>query len=1052
MPLIPFETMQLAHYEKKIRTVQEQMYRRLAPLQEIRFYDGELAGAEHPDFDDRTWSPFAVGHTWGGRDKIGWFRIPFTVPAQAQGQKLALLVLPGKKFVFKSSEGGDLREYELLVYLDGRPLQSIDVRRTEIPLWDLVRPGEKHLLAIEAFSGLEAHDHLFAQVDLVAINSEVEQFYFTVKNIFDTAVAIGENHPVYPEWCRILHQALLEVDFLNLGQASFFASIVQANAKLEKVLYRLESEADVAPTVVSLGHSHLDLAWKWQIKHSIRKAARTCANALRLADLYPEYRFTQSQAQLYQWVQRYYPPLFSAIREKIKTGQWEATGGMWVESDCNIPSGESLMRQFVYGKRYFRQNLACDPQVVWLPDCFGFCYSLPQIMKQCGMRYFVTTKLSWNEYTRFPHDTFLWEGVDGTRILSHFITTPDRRGWNDYSVDLTAANIKACWDNYHQKKMNHNVMLSFGWGDGGGGPTREMLENGRRLQQMNGMPRHRQGQAESFFQELEARGVDWPVWNDELYLQLHRGTYTSQAKIKKQNRESEILLHHIELFSVLAFQDSADYPADEIDRLWETVLLNQFHDILPGSSIAEVYQDCDRDYERVQQKGAILLENALQKIGRDVSGPSANPGLLVFNPLPWIRSDIVCLPAVEGELDVRDQQGSRVPAQRAHDGSGVLMNIADLPSLGYTVFPFTRKETGAALTSSLSISPSRMENRFFRMELDGDGCLRSIYDKRHHREIIVPGQKGNLLQAFEDLPMANNAWDIDIFFQDKVVEVTALDHVNVVEQGPIRGGVELQRPFQSSMIRQRIYIYDSIPRIDFVSDIDWQEHQVLLKAAFPVNIHAARATYDIPFATIERPTHRNTDWDKARYEVPAQKWADLSEGDYGVSLLNDCKYGYDIKDNLMRLTLLKSAIDPDPNADIGHHRFSYALYPHAGDWRQGQTMRMAYQFNVPLLARRHERVASSAAGSRCSWVESNAENIVIETVKRAENGSGIILRAFEAFNQRGRIELQFQHTLISAALCNGLEEEMADLSFEKSRLALDFRPYEIKTIKIQFKK
>ena len=596
--------MQLADLEKKIRTVQRNIIRTIRPLDAIRFHDGDVRGAERPDFDDREWPSFSIGQTWGGPDRLCWFRIPVGCEKGNEDEKPAVLIQPGKRFIFKSSEGGDLREYELLVYLDGRPLQSIDVRRNLIPLHDLIKPGERHLLALEAFSGLEAHVHVFEQADLVAIHHRAEAFYNSARNLFDTLIAIGESHTAFPRLIAALERALLQVDFLQTGTREFFDSIAHAHETLQKELGPAPAPVDGSPAVLCLGHSHLDLAWKWRVRHSIKKAARTCANALRLMELYPEFHYSQSQAQLYQWMQLYQPVLFAQIRERIASGQWEATGGMWVESDCNIPNGESLVRQFLFGKRYFRRELASDPQTAWLPDCFGFCYSLPQIMKECGIRRFVTTKLSWNQFTSFPHDTFFWQGVDGTRILCHFITTPDRRGWNDYSVDLNPANLKGCWDSYRQQQTNNEVLLSFGWGDGGGGPTAEMLENGRRLNTSGALPVYRQGSVEDFFCGLEQRVSDLPVWNDELYLQLHRGTYTSQAKIKKQNRACEALLHDLELLSSMAYLRSGWYPQAEINRAWESVLLNQFHDILPGSSIAEVYQDCDQSYEQVQKTGA----------------------------------------------------------------------------------------------------------------------------------------------------------------------------------------------------------------------------------------------------------------------------------------------------------------------------------------------------------------------------------------------------------------------------------------------------------------
>jgi len=723
---------------------------------------------------------------------------------------------------------------------------------------------------------------------------------------------------------------------------------------------------------------------------------------------------------------------------------------MCVESDCNIPNGESLVRQFLFGKRYFRRELASDPQTAWLPDCFGFCYSLPQIMKECGIRRFVTTKLSWNQFTAFPYDTFFWQGVDGTRILCHFITTPDRRGWNDYSVDLNPANVKGCWDSYRQQQANNEVLLSFGWGDGGGGPTAEMLENGRRLNAFRALPYCRQGSVEDYFRDLEQRVSDLPVWNDELYLQLHRGTYTSQAKIKKQNRECEALLHHLELLSSIAYLRSGWYPQKEINAAWESVLLNQFHDILPGSSIAEVYQDCDQAYEQVRQTGAEIIQQALRRIGP--AAADSTDTAMVYNPLSWVRSDLLKIPIDQGAVRVPCEQDIPLPFQISHDHTQVLVSMRKLPAMGLRRYALAEAMGRNAVSSksSLRIASDHLENRFFRLRLDETGAIVSLWDKRCDREVIAEGARANRFQIFEDRPMANEAWDIDVFYQNKTIELDDLVSSTPVENGPLRGGLMQRRKFLSSQILQYLYLYDEIPRIDFITEIDWRQHQTLLKTAFPLNIHSSRAAFEIPFGVIERPTHWNTDWDKARFEVAAQKWADLSEGDYGVSLLNDCKYGYDVKDNVMRLTLIKSGIDPDPAADIGLHRFSYALYPHTGDWRIGRTVRMAYEFNYPLMLFPVRGHVQTAPEQDCSFVTTFSENLLVETVKKAEDRPGLIIRVYETCNQRGNASLIFGEKLKKAVACNCLEEAQGQVDFHDKTLEFYIKPFQLRTFYVEF--
>ena len=1034
------------NFANKIQTIKERIYTKISSLENIRFKIGEIEGAEKVNFDDSNWDLFSVGQEWGGRDVTCWFRIPLDIPEKWVTEKLALIIQPGKRFVFKASEGGDYREYELMIYMDGEPLQSVDIRRNEIPIWDKVKPGKKHVLAIEAFSGLEKHKHKFEQADLIAVSEDVKDFYYNLKVAFETMLAIGEQHPEFPVLFNLLEQSLLKVDFLQIGELAFYDSINKANEFLVQNLYSEKPDKTDLPSVVSCGHAHLDIAWMWQVRHSKKKAGRTFANVLRIMELYPDFRFLQSQPQLYKYVQENYPSLFARMKEKVKSGQWEVTGGMWAEADCNIPNGESLVRQFLLGKRYFKKEFSKDAKVVWLPDGFGFCYSLPQIIKKSGMKYFMTTKLSWCQFTKYPYDTFWWQGIDGTKILTHMITTPDPRGWSDYSVDLTPEKVKGCWDNYQQQKENQEVLLSFGWGDGGGGPTPEMQENAKRFEYMKSLPRFRQDQAETFFDALGNRVEKLPVWNDELYLQLHRGCYASPAQIKKLNRQAEVLYHNVELLAAINFIKTGNYPQVELNAGWELILLNQFHDILPGSSIPEVYQDCEKDYEQINEIGSRHLENSLNKICSLDKASGKKDKLVIFNSLSWERSDIVRL-SVENcpqKFCLVNQNGITISYQFINNNKEILIDSFKAPSMGYAACNIDETNSTPTFQSNLQVSTEQLENQFFIIKLNQNGLITSVFDKRFDREIIAQGKTGNLFQVFEDRPLTNDAWDIDIFYQDKCSELNELEEIKVVENGPIRGGLVLKRKFLQSEIKQYLYIYDQIPRIDFQTEIDWKQHQTLLKVAFPLNIHANKATYEIPYGSIERPTHWNTAWDWGRFEVPAQKWADVSEGDYGVSLLNDCKYGYDIKENLMRLTLIKSAIDPDPNADIGFHSFCYSLYPHEGNWQQGRTVQAAYELNYPLIPK------LSSESSELFFVKVNRENVIIETVKKAEDSDGIVVRIYEAFNQRGEVELEFGYQLKNVIECNLLEEPETSVDFVGNKFRSEIKPYEIKTFVVEF--
>ena len=1038
--------------EKKIQTIKDNIYSEVTPFEIIKFKQGDLPEAKAIKFDDSKWRSFSVGQFWGGRDLTCWFRIPLVVPKIAPGKKYAVIFQPGKRYFFDASQGGDYREYELLVYLDGQPLQSVDIRRNEIMLWDKLKPGKKHILAIEAFSGLETHQHRLEQADLVCIDADTEDFYYNTKIVFETIQSTDKNNPHNSRFLSILKESILMVDFLQIGSQSFYNSIKKANEFIKKELYKDNSPKKDNSTVMSLGNSHLDIAWMWQTKHSRKKAARTFSNTLRLMEIYPEYHFIQSQAQIYTYMKESYPDIYARLKEKIKSGKLEATGGMWAESDCNIPGGESLVRQFLYGKRFFEKEFGKESKVVWLPDAFGFCYTLPQIMKKCGLKFFMTTKMSWSQFVRITDDTFYWEGLDGSKVMAYFITTPDPRGWDDYSADLNPKMMKGCWDEYQQKEENKEVLFVYGWGDGGCGPTRDMLENSTRLAYMNDLlPNHRQGLVEEFFEGLEKRVNKLTVWNDELYLQFHRGCYTSQAWIKKANRKSEILYHDTELFCAIDSVNKGTYPQDDLKKGWELILLNQFHDILPGSSIPEVYQDCREEYKQVTTYGDKHLNNALNNLSKGKKGAKGDTRLAVFNSLSWNRSDLISLPPPKGKdnLNMVDDKGQTVPVQILPDKKGTIAHIENLPSLGYNFYTFDKKKSGK-VQSSIKISKNKLENQFFTINFDKKGLITSLFDKRYNREVIEKGKKANILQAFEDRPIRNNAWDIDIFYQDKCIELDDLSSVQISEKGPLRGGLIQKRKFLDSEIDQTIYIYEHIPRIDFVTEIDWQQHETLLKVAFPVNIHANTATYEIPYGSIQRPTHWNTLWDMGRFEVPAQKWADLSEGDYGVSLLNDCKYGYDIKENVMRLTLIKSPVQPDPNADIGQHRFTYSLYPHKGDWRNGGTVQEAYRLNYKPLTRLAPPAAKNEEQRPFSFAQTNRENVIIESVKKAEDGNEIVFRLYETCNQRGEVEITFAHPIKGIWESNMLEKDKKPVKHKKNVAIYNIKPYEIKTLMVKF--
>lgn len=1084
--------------EKQLAEVQAAVYREIQEIPTFKFCEGDeeaMAALGRrpaaPNFDDSAWQPFQVGDRWGGYDVTAWFRTTVTIPEAWRDGRVYVRLLVGPR------DGGGSTA-ETMLYVEGEPLQGIDVWHEEawLPpeLLQRASPGSDCLhLALKAWSGVldVPPRRRFVRAQLALVDEASEKLAHMTRVLLEALQELDERELRRMVLLQALDEAYRCIDFTRPRSEPFYASVVEALACLQQQLAALEgaegSASGVAlkPHVSAVGHAHIDLAWLWRLRHAREKAARTFSTAMHLMREYPEYRFTHSSPQLFKFLKQDYPDIYARVKEHIARGQWEITGGMWVESDVNIPNGESLVRQFLLGQRTLQEEFGVVCRLLWLPDVFGYSGALPQIARQSGIDYFLTSKISWNQFNRFPYDTFHWRGIDGTELLTYFITTPsDDMTHLTYNGQLSPRDVKGTWNLYNQKESNHELLTLFGWGDGGGGPTREMLESGRVLRDLPGFPMVQQELAEDFFARLARTmaGRQLPVWDGELYLELHRGTYTSQAANKRANRRAEALYHNAEWLSALAVLLGAagDYPAALLREGWEKLLLNQFHDILPGSSIREVYEDSQADYAAIRAGGEQALAAAQQKLLQGAQQTAQQPAVIFYNALSWARGGLAQLPgrALPQGMVVVDEQKRPLPSQLVREEGEEAVLLATppgtegrVPSLGYAAYRLAlAAEAGQAEAHepALVVTPTRLENRFVRLALNERGQLTSVWDKRAAggagREALAG--PANVLQLFVDRPLKFDAWDIDIFYQDKLIEVQELLEATVEESGPLRGVLRLRWRVLDSTITQRLTLYAHSPRIDFRTEVDWQEKQMLMKVAFPVAIRATRATYEIQFGAIERPTHWNTSWDYARFEVAAQRWADLSEGDYGVALLNDCKYGYDIKDNVMRLTLIKSAIRPDALADKGRHQFTYSLLPHAGDWRAAGAdagdgvIRQAADLNNPLQAAvapaahgQTEPPAGPALPLNFSFAEVDAEHVLIDTVKQAEDGDGWIVRLYEAQQQRRQaVKMRFGAPPTRIAPCNLLELPVIDdsLQLAGSEAIFAINPYEIKSFRVWF--
>ena len=955
-----------------------------------------------------------------------WFRRKITVPESFAGHNVWM------KIRTQIEEWDDGKNPQFLIFVNGEVRQGADMNHRELLLLENAQGGEELTVDIQAYTGT-LHLEFNFLASLYRLDEDLDKLYYDIQVPLWAFPRMDKDSKVRLDLQTVLNNTINLLDMRVPYSEAFQASVKKALDYIGVELYeKMAGFEDVIATCI--GHTHIDVAWWWTVAQTREKVVRSFATVLKLMEEYPSYKFMSSQPVLYYFLEQRYPELMEKIKERVKEGRWEPEGGMWLEADCNLTSGESLARQFIYGKRFFKEHFGVDNKVLWLPDVFGYSGALPQIMKKSGVDYFMTTKLAWNQINKIPNDTFIWRGIDGSEVLTHLITTlgigqnPKESFFTTYNGMLHPDAIMGGWERYQNKEINNDILISYGYGDGGGGPTRQMLEISKRMEKgIKGIPKVRQEGALTYFTELEQRVKDnkrLETWEGEFYFEYHRGTYTSMARNKRGNRKSELKLMDLELLGVL----SGNYPAEEITKFWrDTVLLNQFHDILPGSSIAEVYDVTKAEYEALaEQADAMIAERLTALAGK-------GDAVTVFNTTGFARNDAVNLGACSAKALT---DGTEVyPVQQTTDGA--VAYLKHLPSKGCKSFTPCEGEAASPFTRADDL---HLETPFYSIALDENGHFTSIFDKAEERELLKAGKKGNMLRLYEDKPVYYDNWDIDMYYTEKSWEVNELLAMAWTEDGPVRATLELTWKCSQSVITQKIHFYADTRRIDFETVADWKEHQHLLKAEFPLDIHSDEATFEVQFGNVTRKVHTNTSWDKARFESCGQKWMDFSEGAYGVSLLNDCKYGHSVYDGTVGLTLIKCGIEPNPNADVEVHHFTYALYPHQGTWKQADTVKEAYFLNQPAYA------VAGAEGLNSSFASVDRDNVVLETVKQAESGSGTVLRLYECQNARTKVTLTVSGPYTKAYSTNLLEEVEEELPMENGRVKFTVKPYEIKTI------
>lgn len=974
------------------------------------------------------WSSVEPGFRWGPPHRMVWFRVSGGVPRSWAGKEVAaILDLGGERTVWKGNS----------------PVAGIDWSHTAYRITKNARGGERVELYVQAYGGnpdvkvhgrppeVPAKPFEFKEACLRVFDAELWQFYLDCKFAFKLMKALPPGDAARVHLMTGLNEAVNLFDPTRRETLLAASKVVKEASSPKRV--------DRYHTLTPVGHAHLDTAWLWPLAITELKMAHTAATQLALMEDYPEYIFVHSQASQYEWLEKNYPKLFERIKDKVAEGQWEPLGSMWVEADTNVPGGESLVRQFLYGKRYFMKKFNLETRDMWLPDVFGYSAALPQILNRCGIDAFLTQKISWNQFNRFPHNTFWWQGIDGSRIWTHFPPA------DTYTGNAEPQQLLKHISDYRDHARCDQALYVYGHGDGGGGPTAEMIEFLRRAARAPGMPQIAWRSASEFFEEARSRSKDLAVWSGELYFELHRGTYTTQANNKKQNRVCEFLLRDIELLASFDPDFPASYPQAEIESLWKTVLLNQFHDVIPGSSIREVYEDSDRDYAHVNSVGMELLRERIENIaaGMDTTGTQRPIALFQNAVVPSEGRVLARRGEAPGSLVCGDET---VPVQ-AIEEFGEKHWIFRVPqaALGAVAVGDFRSEP-CPPQSKFRATARRLESDAWSIRFDPHGNISSVLSMEDQTEYIAPGCLANLFQLFDDRPTFWDAWDVDAYALETGRDLVHSERFEIVEQGPVRIAAEIEKRFGDSRIVQRISLGPT-PGIRFDTLVDWHEEEKMLKVAFPVNINSTRATYEIQFGSVERPTHRNTSWDMAKFEVCAQKWIDFSEGDQGVALLNDSKYGHDVLDNVMRITLLRSPKAPDPIADMGTHRFTYVLLPHFGTHNWGNVVHAAYALNAPLRSRFLGK-SKGEITSTDPFIACDDRNIVIESVKKAEDSNHLIVRLYECHNSRGRAEIQCAKRVKAAYLCDMMENEIAELGSNNGGIEFDYKPFEILTIKL----
>lgn len=1023
-------------------TYRKYLFDKVAEL-ECEIFETKGTFTTVPNVD--SWTKIKKEGTWGQEFGYAWFKSRFTVPESLAGKQL---------WIFPETSAS-----ESLLFINNKPEGLFDyhnrLSNPKLRLHDIhlltqeAKPGEMFDIALEAYTGHTQHGEMpfnnagdingcyppyfirtFNGISIVVIDAVVDKFIYDFKTLLQIYLSLPDSN--YKKWdayniIQHVYEIVPQMPW-EIEKDIWHSNLVEAIDLMNPILTAEATNKDNAAFIGLVGHSHLDTAWLWPVKETLRKAARTFSNALNIMDSYPDYTFIQSSVLYLDWMKKHYPDIFHEIQMRTKEKRWEPNGGSWIECDCNITSGEFMIRQFLRGQRFLRDNLDYQADTFWLPDTFGYSAAIPQIMKGCNLKYFLTTKLSWNDTNAFPYDTFTWRGIDGSEVLTHFNLM---HCWPDLETVVEAEKqIK-------YKDVTNMKLVSYGYGDGGGGPSYSMMKMAERTLALDCGPKCENTTVSAFMNRLASTAKNVPIYDGELYLELHRGTLTQMHDIKRTNRKAELAIRNLEILNTHL---NALYQVpliEEYQELIDTILLNQFHDILPGTSIQCVH-------ELAVQQNTAVIDKAQNYLDLLLSGQCRNNDdyITVYNPLSWVTSR---------QIVVEDER--KVPADKPYQRFVDMRGRAKIAIGDVQIQPFA----AAGIKMANELTSPKNEDRFIYdgqnlttpfayIRFDENGYLSSLVDKQTGRELVKDAFKPlNQFLCGEDIPMLWDNWDIDYDQALKMQPQNSLLCREIISNGVLQ--FRIRSTYQIgrlSKLVQDMVFYADTPQIDFETMIDWKDKHSLLKTSFNVNVHASSSRSEIQFGYIERNTHKNTDLDKAKFEFCNHKWTDISETRFGVTLMNDCKYGISVTDSDMRLTLHKGGCRPDPSGDFGEHFVVYSLLPHADGFNAESVIRPAYELNIQPLKVKGEPIKELK-----SLLRVDAGNIIVESIKPAEDGDGVVLRLYDSEGTWTSAVVHLSDIFIKAYATNMLEDVIEEIPLINSKMSLQFKPFEIKTIKLE---